>query len=110
MLEVKIHYPIGRRIDEPTYDRVRFEFTLPKRPFLFWYDRNIEVGECLQFPKGFGLAYYKTYTDNLQPRCLMAPMPFNILIGFGVWLYFWTRYGVAGWLHGHLPKGERCCH
>ena len=89
MFEISIHYPYGRRIDEPSSDRVRFEFVLPKRPFLFW-DTH-EVGMRMNIPKGYGIAWF----DFECNRYLYALMPFNILCAFGIWLWIGLRYRVA---------------
>lgn len=87
MIEVSIYYPIARRIEEPAKDRVRFEFVLPKRPFLFWVERHISAE--LNLPKGYGVAWFDYTTD----RALYAPMPFNVLVGIGIWLWYTIRFG-----------------
>ena len=98
MIEVTIHYPVGKRIDEPSGDRVRIEFVLPKRPFLFWADHK--VGECLDYPWGYGVAYY----DYERDRHLFAPIPFNIFVGAIIWWHHWLRVGFAAWCYRHKPK------
>jgi len=98
VIEVSIHYPYGRAVNEPSKDRVSMEFILPKRPFLFWSEHRI--GEMLQYPKGYGVAYYDMLTDKV----LMVMMPFNVLVGFAIWSYQWTRFGIAHWLVRHLPR------
>jgi len=98
MIEVSIYYPTGRIVAEQgdplvhSSDKVRIEFVLPKRPLLFWAEYNI--AESLQFPKGFGMAYY----DPCRARVLYAPMLLNLLVGLLIWCYQWTRTGFAYWL------------
>ena len=98
MIEVSVYYPIGRKMDEPAADKVRIEFVLPKRPFLFWSDYH--VAEKVQYPRGYGIAHYVQESDKL----LFAPIPFNIIIGFLIWSYKWARAGFAYWCHKHGPK------
>ena len=96
MIEVSVHYPVGRVIGEPVSDKVRIEFILPKRPFLYWRGTKPELG--LIFPRGYGVAWY----DFNRDRVLMAPIPFNLGIGALVWLWYWFRYG-AYWFSRHIP-------
>lgn len=98
MLEVSIYYPVGRRIDEPSSDKVRIEFVLPKRPFLFWCD--YEIGERIQYPRGFGIAW----RDLERDKVLFAPIPMNVFVGFSIWLWYWVRIGIAKWLWKHTKK------
>lgn len=103
MFDVSIHYPTAKALinaDEPTADKVRIEFILPKRPFLFWVTHH--AGECLQFPRGYGVAYY----DPNRAYALFAPMPFNVLIGVAIHIYHWFRIGCAVWFWKHRPKGK----
>jgi len=107
MIEVSIYYPtvrIVRGVDEPvgepSADKVRIEFVLPKKPFLFWAD--YEVCMKIKFPRGYGIAYHDFSSDRL----LFAPMPFNILIGFAIWAYHWFRMGFAVWCSHHRPRKE----
>jgi len=102
MLHVDVHYP-GRRIEDTAKNEVRFEFVLPKRPFLFWADRCIN--EWLSIPKGYGVAY----RDFPRNRVLMAPMPLNIVVGSLIWLYKWIKYTYSYWLLGHLPPEFGIC-
>jgi hypothetical protein len=97
MIEVSIHYPIGRLVGEPASDKVRLEFTLPKRPFLLWIDDRL--AESIPYPKGYGVAFKEWFTGRL----LLAPMPFNILIGGLIWGYHWLRIGFASWCWKHRP-------
>ena len=109
MLEVSIHYPVlsivgvehGIKVlEKPSRDRVRVEFAYPKRPFLWW--GTVREAEQIQYPKGYGVAYY----DFVQDRLLFALMPFNILIGGIIWFYRWMRIGFASWCFKHIPKGK----
>jgi len=102
MIEVSVYYPVVKMVDEPSCDKVRVEFVLPKRPFLFWEDRKI--GERIGYPRGYGLAYAKVYRDIETDRLLFAPIPFNIAIGFAIWLYQWLRMGFARWCFKHSPN------
>ena len=88
MIEVSIHYPVARIVygpkeplngglTRPEADKVRIEFVLPKRPFLFWSGRLHEA-EAIPYPKGYGIAYY----DFPTAKALFAPIPFNVLVGF----------------------------
>ena len=95
MIEISVYYPVGRRIDEPSSDKVRIEFVLPKRPFLFWSE--LHEAEAINFPRGYGIAWH----DPVRARLLFAPMPFNIFVGFGIWLYHWARGNSANWLLKH---------
>lgn len=98
MIEVSIQNPVARaHPNEPVSGKVRIEFIRPKRPFLFW--SSYAVGECIQYPKGYGIAY----RDEACDRLLFAPMPFNILVGFLVWTYRWFRIGFAVWCWKHRP-------
>ena len=101
MLEVSIHYPTARKVDEPYVERARIEFVLPKRPFLFW--ASYYESECLQFPRGYGVVYYSPNCN----RVLFAPMPFNILIAVAIHIYHWLRTGFAIWLYRHNPLKKR---
>lgn len=98
MIEFSIYYPTAKLINEPSKDRVRVEFVLPKRPLLFWVERL--VSESLDLPKGYGIAWYVPEKATL----LYAPIPFNVVIGFGIWLWHWYRYGAARWLVNHSPR------
>jgi hypothetical protein len=99
MIEVKIYDPVVRQTGkDPLTGKIRIEFIIPKRPFLFWSSYAVE--KHIQYPKGYGVAY-RDWNSN---RILMAPMPFNILIGFLTWSYDWTRMGFAGWCWRHRPK------
>ncbi len=89
MLEFRIYYPTSRLINNPPYDEVRIEFVLPKRPFLFWVERR--AGDALNLPKGYGVAW----ADWSRHRLLYAPMPLNIIICCGMWLYYLVRAGAA---------------
>ena len=95
MIEVSIHYPVCREVNEPSSDKVRIEFVLPKRPFMLWADHHI--AEMIPLPKGWGLAYH----DPIRARDLMVLKPFNIVVGFLIWSYQWTRVGFAVWLFRH---------
>jgi len=95
MIEITIYYPIGRKVDEPSGDKVRVEFVLPKRPFLFWSD--VSIGEQVVYPKGFGIAWY----DFERARLLFAPIPFNLLVGALIWSWHWVRFGQAAWFERH---------
>jgi len=98
MIEISIHYPIGQSVSEPLRDRVRLEFVRPKRPLLFWVERDI--GERLDLPKGYGVAWY----DCARAKLLYAPLPFNLAIGFGIWLWAWFKTGAVRWMIKHIPK------
>lgn len=98
MLEISIHYPTARRIGDPSSDKVRIEFVLPKRPFLFWSDYVIY--ERIQFPRGYGIAW----KDPERTKLLFAPIPINILIGFSIWVWHWLRIGMAKWFWKHINK------
>jgi len=102
MIEVSVYYPVGRKVDEPSCDKVRIEFVSPKRPFLFWQERKFY--ERIIYPRGYGLAYAKVYRDIETDRLLFAPIPFNIAIGFAIWLYQWLRMGFARWCFKHSPN------
>ena len=104
MIEVTVHYPMERVNTELSGDRVEIAFILPKRPFLFWED--VQPYERIQYPKGFGLAYAVAYHDFEGNRCLLVPMPFNLLVGFVIWVYQWMRHGCAGWFYRHSPKRQ----
>jgi hypothetical protein len=101
MLEVSVYYPICTKKDEQVGDKVRIEFVLPKRPFLFWSDYH--EAEMIQYPRGYGVAY----ADLPKNRLLMAPMPFNILIGGLIWGYHWFRVGFAAWCWKHRPQNPK---
>jgi hypothetical protein len=97
MIEISVYYPVGRIIGEPSAEKVRIEFILPKRPFLFW--SAYEVAEKIQFPRGYGIAY----KDPERARVLFAPMPFNLMVGLVIWAYQWLRIGFARWCYRHKP-------
>lgn len=101
MIEVSIHSPMVRTVNEPSADKVRIEFVLPKRPLLFWAEHHTH--ECLQFPRGYGVAYY----DRNRDKVLFAPMPFNVLIAGAIHIYRWFRVGCAVWFWKHKPKGVK---
>ena len=95
MIEVKIHYPISRRVDEPGFDRVRVKFVLPKKPFLFWRGFEIgEAGEALDLPRGYGVAW----VDFPNARTLQAPKPLNVIVALCIWLWQFVEYELASWL------------
>ena len=98
MIEVTIHYPIGRLINEPDSDKLKIEFIRPKRPFLWWGEYR--EAEAIQYPKGYGVAY----ADLAKDKLLFVPMPFNILVGWFIWSYHWLRVGFASWCWRHRPK------
>ena len=104
MIEVSIWYPVARVIgrDGLTEDaisgNVRIEFVFPKRPFLVWWTQH--VGAEIPYPRGYGVAHRCWDRQEL----LLAPMPFNILIGGVIWVWQWLRVGFAEWCWGHRPR------
>lgn len=107
MIEVSIYSPTYRiKVDkngnqlEPNNDKVKIEFIIPKRPFLFW--ANYRQCERIQLPRGYGVAW----KEWEKARLLFAPIPFNILVGLIIWTYHWVRIGVAIWFFRHKPKGN----
>lgn len=99
MLEIKVYYPVvKRRIDEESWDSVKFKLVLPKKLLLFWVEKK--TGEHLAIPAGYGVAYY----DFETAKVLYAPIPFNILVGFLIWAWSWVRTGCTYWLYKHTPK------
>lgn len=104
MIEISIHYPTYREVGKADKDKVKIEFIAPRRPFLFWGDTHFS--ESISFPRGYGVAYVVVYEDILRRKLLFAPMPFNILIGGGIWLYHWLRVGFAAWCWRHTSRGK----
>ena len=101
MIEVSVHYPTYREVNNPSSDKVRFEFAKPHFPLLAW--QTAWEGVTYDLPKGYGVAYH----DWVCNRYLVAPMPFNIIIGAFISLWYWLRYGCAYFYHKHRGKTYR---
>ena len=101
MIEISIYEPLTRTTDDIVSGKVRVEFILPRRPFLV--QSSYSIGELIQYPKGYGIAYRDWSSDKL----IFAPIPFNILIGVLVWSYLWLRVGFARSLWQHRRKDDR---
>ena len=102
MLEISTWYPTYRvNVKTPGVtgsglrEKVKIEFIIPKRPFLIWWRPT--DGVMIPYPKGFGVAYRSSVTLDI----LLAPMPFNVVIGGLIWAYEWVRFGFAHWLWEH---------
>ena len=70
-----------------------------KKPLCWRTCREVEE---TPYPKFYGVAYY----DLLSCRMLFAPIPFNILVGWLIWLWTWVRIGCAGWQYRHSLASE----
>lgn len=109
MIEVTVYTPIVKGKSVPltklvrsprlwkqiptNFEKVKIEFVFPKRPFLFWAD--LQCGEMFEFPRGYGIAYIDRDECRDYARVLYAPIPFNILVGYLIKGYRWTKYGFA---------------
>jgi hypothetical protein len=98
MIEVTIYEPICRTTDDRVAGKVRVEFVKPRRPFLVWATRR--EAEEIQYPKGYGVAYY----DFCKNQLLFTPIPLNVLVGWSIWVWHWLRVGFASWCHRHSKK------
>lgn len=104
MIEISIWYPVSRLIDslgrpaEPARAKLKIEFVVPKRPFLFWATQ--QEYESIQYPKGYGVAWRMWEKQEL----LFAPIPFNIVVGWLIFTYSWLRIGFAVWIYEHTPR------
>jgi len=101
MIEISVYYPVAKGISNPSCDKVRIEFALPKRPYLFWVDDRMDAE--IPYPRGYGVAWCEIWTGKL----LLAPIPFNVLIGFSIWLWSWLRWGAARWFWKHSKAARQ---
>ena len=61
------------------------------------------VSEGCEFSFGYGLAW----RDWSSAGCYTAPMPLNVFIGWGRWIFAWVRFqapGGATWLDDKLRE------